>query len=71
MKQTINEFGEQVITMTLDERGPLSQEELQMLRNAQTMDPVFDEDCPPMPEEMHLEIQRNIANKRRTKSSGV
>ena len=50
--------------MTLDERGSLTEEELRMIREARRRAPVFDEDCPPMPDAMHRQIQADIARKR-------
>ena len=63
-RTVVNEFGETVVTMTLQERGPLTDEERRMIRNARNMSPVFDEDCPPMPDAMRRQIEEDIASKR-------
>lgn len=64
MPRIINEYGETVVRMTLNERGPLTDEERRMLRETRNRAPVYDEDCPPMPETMHRQIQMDIANHR-------
>ena len=68
--KTINEYGETVVTMTLNERGPLTESERQMIREARNRTPVYDEDCPPMPAAMHRQIQRDISNRRLERSQG-
>ena len=65
MMKYVNEHGEHMVQMTLDERGPLTDEEQAMLRRAAEKAPVFDEDCPPMSEALHRQIQTQIAKKRR------
>mgnify|MGYP006988905376 CR=1 FL=1 len=62
MPRTINEYGEAVVRMTLNERGPLTDEERSMIRKARDRTPVYDEDCPPIPEAMHRQIQMDIVN---------
>lgn len=62
MPRTINEYGETVVRMTLNERGPLTDEERRMIREARSRTSVYDEECPPMPEAMHRQIQMEIAN---------
>lgn len=69
MKKTVNEHGEQIISMTLEERGPLTNEEIIMLQDARKREPVFDEDCPPMSESMHRQVQSQIAAKRRMRQA--
>ena len=64
MTKAINEFGEQVVTMALSERGPLTEEELKMIHEARSRTPVYDEDCLPMPEAMHRQIQMEIAKRK-------
>ena len=61
MRTTVNEFGQEVVTMSLSERGPLTDEELRILREARNKPPVYDEDCPPIPEAMHRQIRSEIA----------
>ena len=70
MPRTVNEYGETVVTMTLDERGSLTEDERQMIRAARNRTPVYDEDCPPMPSAMHRQIQRDISNRRLERSQG-
>ncbi len=42
-----------MVKMNLNDLSPvLSQEELADLENAETLNPIFDEDCPEMTEEM-------------------
>ena len=65
MNKYINEQGEHMISMTLDERGPLTDEEKEMLRKARQKSPVFDEDCPPMSDALHRQVQNLIAAKRK------
>ena len=62
MSKTINEYGEEVVRMTLNERGPLTDEERRMIREALGRPPIYDEDCPPIPRAMHRQIQMDIAN---------
>ena len=61
MRTTVNEFGQEVVTMSLSESGPLTDEEQLILREARDRAPVYDEDCPPMPEAMHRQIRDEIA----------
>ncbi len=61
MNSTVNEFGEKVVTMSMKERGPLTDKELHMLADARIKERVFDEDCPPIPEAMHEQIRKDMA----------
>ena len=65
MKRYVNEHGEHMVQMTLNERGPLTDEEKEMLKRAREKAPVFDEDCPPLSEALHRQIQSRIARKHR------
>ena len=78
MLRMINEYGETVVTMILNERGPLTDEERQMIHEARNRGPVYDEDRPSMPGAMHTQIQMDISNRRAgrqlarfTKAAGV
>lgn len=65
MKRTItNEFGETVVTMDSMDRGPLTEEEREMIRQMDDIDDEYDEDCPPMPEAMIIQMQNDIKMRR-------
>ena len=64
-RTTVNEFGETVVTMDRSDRGPLTKEEQQMIIHLDSFQDEYDEDCPPMPEEMFLQMQNDIEAKRR------
>ena len=65
MKKCVNEHGEHMVSMTFDEIGAVTEDDREMLRKAREMQPVYDEDCPPMSEDMHRAIQKQIAQKRK------
>lgn len=67
MKKTVNEFGEQVVTMTLSERGPITEKEINEIRAARKRVHEYDEDCPPIPEAMHKQIRDGIARRNESK----
>ncbi len=71
MRTTINEYGEQVVTMTLEERGPLTQAEKDMIRSAQLRPSVYDEDCPPMTTEQLLDMKPGYFSKRKVHDNKV
>ena len=62
-RETINEFGETVITMTLGDLEPLTDADRKMLRSAAARPVTFDEDCPPMSEEMIAQMEQDISEK--------
>ncbi len=64
MNSSVNEFGEKVVTMSMKERGPLTDKELNMLDEARKKGHVYDEDCPPIPDAMHEQIIKDMAVKR-------
>ncbi|MBQ8946113.1 MAG: hypothetical protein IJ058_04785 [Lachnospiraceae bacterium] len=70
MKST-NEFGEQVITVTLEELGPITDDEKAMIANARKMQQSFDQDCPPIPAEMHSQIRQDTETRKKQRSSAV
>ncbi len=59
-KLTINEYGEQVMTMKKSDRGPLTQEEKQMIADLDSFEDEYDENCPPMPTEMAEQMRKDI-----------
>ena len=65
MKKYTNEHGENIVQITLDEIGPVTEEDREMMRKARLKEPFFDEDCPPMSEALHRQAQSLIAQKRR------
>lgn len=65
-RQIINEFGEQVTTMDRSDRGPLTDEERKMIANMDDFEDEYDEECPPMPEAMIVQMRQDIASKRST-----
>ena len=66
-KETINELGEHIVTMNSADRGPLTEEEKDMIAHLNEVEDEYDEDCPPMPEAMRLQMMQDIAA--RNKSS--
>ena len=59
-KIIVNELGERVVTMNLEDRGELTKDEIEMLNK--DIPYVYDEDCPPMPKEMSAAMDRAIAS---------
>ncbi len=57
---SVNEYGEQVVTMKRSDRGPLTDEEEQMIANLEGFEDKYDEDCPPMSEEMIEQMRKDI-----------
>ena len=60
MRSYIDEHGNKIVRMTLEERGPLTVEQKERLRNARNLLQAYDPDCPPMSEKMHKRIQEKI-----------
>ncbi len=60
MRSSVNEFGEKVVTMSMKERGPLTDKELNMLAEARNKGHVYDEYCPPIPDAMHEQIRKDV-----------
>ena len=65
MRTYIDDHGHEIVEMTIQDRGPLTEEQKQRLRNARYMPQEYDEDCPPMSEDMHRAIQKMITEKRK------
>ena len=66
MKKYINEYGEKIVQITLDELGTITDEERELVRNARKSEVVLDDpDCPPMSEDMHRHVQNIITEKKR------
>jgi hypothetical protein len=59
-KLTLNEYGEQVVTMEKSDRGPLTEEEKQMIADLDTFEDMYDEECPPIPAEMAEQMKKDI-----------
>ena len=70
MKRTIvNEFGETIVTMDASDRGPLTEEEQGMILKLDDFEDEYDEECPPMPEEMFAQMMNDIEARRRARVS--
>ena len=66
MKKTvINEYGEEVVTMDLADRGPLTDEERRMIEGMDSVEDVYDDDCPEMPDAMKIQMRLDIAARER------
>ena len=50
--------------MDRSDRGPLTDEEKEMIANMDNFDDEYDEDCPPMPEAMIVQMRQDIASRR-------
>ena len=68
-RTTINEFGEKVVVMDGIDRGALTEEEKEMIRKLDTFEDEYDEDCPPMPETMMMQMRKDILAKRKARES--
>ena len=64
-RRIINEYGEQVVTINSSDRGPLTRDEQEMIRRMDDIIDEYDDDCPPMPEEMIIQMQNDIEAHRR------
>ena len=71
MREYINEHGEHMVQVTLEELGPITDEEREMARQAAIMPQPYDPDCPPMSEEIHNRIMNKIAARQKTQSVTV
>lgn len=70
MKKTVtNELGEIVVMMDRSDRGPLTEEELDMLGRPDDFADEEDDECPPMTEEMFAQMERDIELKRRIRAA--
>ena len=63
-KKMKNEFGEQVVTMTLDDIEPLTEKDILMIKAAKKKPVVYDEDCPPMTDEMLNQMKEEIKERK-------
>ena len=63
-KTVINENGEQLVVMDRSDRGPLTEEERQMIAAMDDFEDELDEDCPAMPEAMAEQMRQDIAQRR-------
>ncbi len=70
MKTTmINDAGERIVIMDRSDRGPLSDEERDMLSHMDDIVDDYDDECPMMPDAMIKQMRRDINDRR--KASGV
>ena len=70
MKRTVtNEMGEIVVMMDRSDRGPLTEEELEMINQLEDFVDEEDDECPPMPEEMFVEMERDTDARRRIRAA--
>ena len=68
MRQTItNENGETIIRIDSSDRGPLTAEEIEMISRMDDIVDEYDEDCPPMPEAMMIQMRNDIESRRRSR----
>ena len=63
---TINEYGETVIRMIGPDLNPLTKEQIDMLQTASEKEYVYDEDCPPLDDEMLLRVEQDIIEKQKS-----
>ena len=63
-REIINEHGEHVVTMDRSDRGPLTDEEKDMIARMDEFNDEDDEDCPPMPDAMAVQMRNDIASRR-------
>ena len=64
-RSVVNEFGERVVVMELNDRGPFTAEEIEMMNNLEGFIDGDDEDCPPISEAMICQMRSDIANKKK------
>ena len=70
MRQIItNENGETIVRIDSSDRGPLTAEELEMISRMDDIVDEYDEDCPPMPEAMMIQMRNDIESRRRSRSA--
>ena len=68
MRQTItNENGETIVRIDSSDRGPLTAEEIDMINRMDDIVDEYDEDCPPMPEAMMIQMRNDIESRRRSR----
>ncbi|MBO4395350.1 MAG: hypothetical protein J5819_03275 [Eubacterium sp.] len=62
-----NDLGETIVTIDAADRGPLSEEELEMISRMDDIEDEYDEDCPPIPEAMICQMRNDIEKKRHSR----
>lgn len=62
---TLNEYGETVIRMIGSDLNPLTKEQIDMLQAASEKEYVYDEDCPPLDDEMLLKMEQDTMEKQK------
>ena len=64
MKRFINEHGEHIVQITLDELKPITNEDRDMVKQARKEKPLYDKDCPPLTDDMLKQAEDIIAGRR-------
>ena len=60
MKRTVvNELGERVVVMDRSDRGPLTDEERDVIARLDDVIDEYDEDCPEVPEAMAVQMRED------------
>ena len=62
-----NENGETIVRIDSLDRGPLTAEEIDMISRMDDIVDEYDEDCPPMPEMMIIQMRNDIESRRRSR----
>ena len=70
-KQIVNENGEIVIRMNAPDLQPLTDKQINMIEAASKKEYVYDEDCPPLDDELLLMFDHDIAEMKKTTSLPV
>lgn len=61
MRRTyIDEHGDTIVQIDAEDLGPLTQEQIAMIERAAKKPITYDEDCPPMSEEMKARMRERI-----------
>ena len=69
MRKYINEYGEHMVEMTLEELGPITDEEREMAKQARNMPQNYDSDCLPLSEAMRKRAEEMIVARKKMRAS--
>ena len=58
--ESVNEFGERVIRVTSERQNELTPDQRKMIREAAEKPYEYDEDCPPLDDDMLAELDRRM-----------
>lgn len=70
-EQTVDEHGETIIRINASTNRTLTAEQIEMIERASERPSVYDEECPPMSDELKNRMQRAILLKKQHKAMQI